>query len=360
MIRKIFALFILSVICLGTRAQAQFVVDNATNRVGEIMFQSPKQVVFNFKNKGNRAMQIIDVKAACGCTKAEWTKGNIAPGDKGQIKVVYDAKTLGTFTKELAVFHTASSDPTYITIEGRVVTSLLDYSGDFPIDLGNIRINKNYVEFDDVNRGDHPVAEIQVFNQERTPYRPELMHLPAYLSMESVPEVIAGGRSGKILLTLNSEKLGLLGLNQTRVFISRFMGDKVGDDNEILVSSVLLPDLSKLTASQLERAPKMEFSHSKVSFGPMNGKSKQKQSIYITNSGKETLNIRTVQVFNQAISVSLGNRTLEPGKYTELKITVNAKYLKKAKSQPRVLLISNDPANPKQVIQVDVADWNNK
>lgn len=338
---------------LTASAQGKLVFDTPTNHVGEILFQTPKPIVFEFQNKGDQVIEIRKVIPSCGCTQAEWTQGPIAPGQKGRITAVYDAMLLGTFHKDLAVYTSADEDPLYLQMEGRVVTKKLDYTGDFPIDLGNVRINVNSVEFDDVNRGDRPVAELMVFNQERTPYRPELMHLPAYLSMKSYPEVIAGGRTGVLRLTLDSEKLGLLGLNQTRVYLSRYLGDKVSEKNEILVSAVLLPDFSTLSADELAVAPQMRLSQENVTIA-LKGKNRARQTVTLSNDGKETLQIRSVQVFNQSISVSVADRTIEPGKSVQMKLTVNARYLKRAKNRPRVLLITNDPTKPKQVINVTV------
>ena len=334
--------------------QAEFVPDNARMRVGEILFQEPKTVMFTFKNKGKASLFIEKVIPSCGCTTVDWPKEEIEPGKTGIITAVYDAKMLGTFYKELAVYVKGTSQPVYLSMEGRVVTEMLDYTGDFPIDLGSLRINANYLEFDNVNRGDHPVAEFQVVNLERTPYRPELMHLPAYLSAQSIPEVIAGSRTGRVRLTLDSEKLGLLGLNQTRIFLSRYPGDKVSETNEILVSAVLLPDFSDLTEEQLAKAPKISFSTEELGFGNLNGKNKQTQALTITNEGQEPLEIRSVQVFNQALSVSLDKRRIDPGKTTTMKVTVNSKFLQKAKNRPRVLLITNDPQHPKSIINVSV------
>jgi len=337
-------------------AQTDFAPEIAKIVVGDVLFQSPKTVTFAFKNKGKKAFQIQKVIPSCGCTTAEWTQGSIEPGKVGVITAVYDAKMLGTFYKELAVYTTASPEPAYLSMEGRVVTDLIDFTGDFPIDLGSLRINTNYVEFDNVNRGDHPIAEFQVANMTHDPYRPELMHLPDYLTFQSYPEVIAAGRTGRIQLMLNSEKLGLLGLNQTRIFLSRFPGDKVSETNEILVSAVLLPNFSKLTEEQLAKAPQIKFSTEEVDFGSLTGKSKKqlKQEVIVSNEGQEPLEIRSVQVFNQALSVSLDKRVIAPGSSTKMKISINEKFLKKAKNRPRVLLITNDPQRPSTRINVSV------
>ena len=212
----------------------------------------------------------------------------------------------------------------------------------------------NYIEYDDVNKGDMPVQEIRVANVERTPYKPELMHLPPYLSAEYVPETIPGGKAGIIRLTLDSKKLFQLGLNQTSIYLARYMGDKVNEDNEIVVSAVQLPDFSQLSQAQRDQAPVIQLSEEQLYFCSMEWRKKEQKKLTITNTGKTTLHIRQVQVFNKSLSVSLGDRTLEPGKSTRLKVTVNTKYLKKAKARPRVLLISDDPENAKKIINIHV------
>lgn len=350
---KIWLAAALTALTLTTQAQNKLIVDQPMAHMGELIFQTPKSVTFTIKNKGKQAVEITDVKPSCGCTQATWTRGPIAPGGKAMVTAEYDAQILGHFQKELAVYVSGSDKPLYLQMEGRVVTKKLDYTGDFPIDLGGIRINTNYLEFDNVNRGDHPAVELQVFNQERTPYRPQLMHLPDYLTVQSFPEVIAGGRTGRIRITLQSEKLAFYGLSQTRIFLARHLGDKVSSKNEILVSSVLLPNFSQLTPEQLAIAPKMVLSEERLAF-QMNGKKKLTQVVTLTNEGKQPLTISQVQVFNSAISVSVGDRTIQPGRSTQVKVTVNAKYIKKGKARPRILFISNDPNRPQQTIHINV------
>lgn len=74
------------------------------------------------------------------------------------------------------------------------------------------------------------------------PYEPVLMHLPPYLQTEVKPNVLQKGEKGVITVTLDSERLTDFGLTQASVYLARFSGDKVGDENEIPVSAILLPD----------------------------------------------------------------------------------------------------------------------
>lgn len=335
-------------------AQPKVSVNREVANMGEVGYQLPKKVSFTLKNAGNEPLRITEVLPSCGCMSVEWMRDLIEPGAEGQISTVYDAKMLGVFQKDLEVYTNASEQPFYLHIQGRVVSKMSDYSGSFPIDLGNVRLNINNVEFDNVNRGDRPVVELQIVNVDRKSYHPQLMHLPPYLTAQYYPEVLSGGRIGKILLTLDSEKLQQMGLTQTSIYLSRQLGDRVGEENEITVSSVLLPDFSSLSAKDRAKAPVMVLSSDSIDMGVMGKKKKKTMEVTISNMGQSTLEIRSLQVFNKALSVSLSNRNIEPGKSARLKVTVHAQYLKKAKSYPRVLLISNDPVHSKEIITVNV------
>jgi len=144
-----------------------------------------------------------------------------------------------------------------------------------------------------------------------------------------------------------------MGLTQTSVYLSRYMGDKVSETNEILVSSVLLPDFSNVEGDN-QVTPEFTISETEIDFTSPSRKAKPERTITITNNGTADLLIQQVQVFNKALSVSLGNRQLAPGKSTKMKIVVSSKFLQKAKSRPRVLLITNDPKHAKEIINVKV------
>ena len=335
-------------------AQPAVTVDRDVANLGEVGFQLPRKVSFTLKNTGDAPLQITEVIPSCGCMSVEWTRDVVAPGAEGQVSAVYDARTLGVFQKDLEVYTNASEQPFYLHLQGRVVAEISDYSDTFPIELGAVRLNVNNVEFDNVNRGDRPVAELQIVNMGRNNYRPQLMHLPPYLTAQYFPEVLNGGRIGKIFLTLDSEKLPQMGLTQTSVYLARQMGDRVGEENEITVSSVLLPDFSTLTAQERARAPQMQLSADSIDIGAMGKKKKTTAGITISNTGQSTLEVRSLQVFNKALTVSLSNRKIEPGKSARLNITVWSQYLRKAKNRPRVLLITNDPQHSKEIITVNV------
>lgn len=346
------------VLPLSAWAQPAITAEREIVNLGEVAWQQPKNASFELKNSGTEAWHLTAVHASCGCTQVTWSKEDVPPGGSTRIEVTFDAKMLGSFQKEIEVYTSASAEPTYLTLQGRVVTTLTDYTDNFPIDLGNVRLNTNVIEFDDVNRGDHPEAILQVVNNSRESYKPELMHLPSYLSARYVPELLAGGRIGRIHLILNSEKLKDYGLTETTIYLARKLGDKVSADNEINVSAVLLPSFAKLSASALAAAPKMQLSQDSIDFSDIGKKKKLTKTILVQNTGLSDLQVSNVQVYGRSLTLSLSDRVIQPGKTAKLKVTLQQDLLRKMKHQPRILLITNDPAHPKTVINCHIKQPN--
>lgn len=76
---------------------------------------------FMFTNKGDAPLMITKVTAACGCTVPQYPREPILPGKSAEIKVKYNTKTVGAFTKTISV---STNDPgnstVVLTIKGNV------------------------------------------------------------------------------------------------------------------------------------------------------------------------------------------------------------------------------------------------
>lgn len=342
--------------CLAQR----LVADKETIDCGKTGYQVPVAATFELRNKGSRRLIIYDVKADCGCTKAEVSKRELASGDVCTVKLTYDARMLGHFEKQAVVrFRTRQTGielpaPLYLTMKGMVLAELKDYSGTYPYAMGDLLADKNVLEFDDVNRGDYPVQEINILNNGSQLMVPNIQHMPSYLSAVATPEQLRPGQAGKIVLTLNSTSIHDFGLTQTSAYLASHLGDKVTPENELPISVVLLPDLKSFEGSNKQYAPKMVLSAEAVELGLINGKNRKKAEVTITNKGRTTLDISSMQMFTKGLQLTLGKRKLEPGEQTKLKVTGDLTLLKKTRSKPRVLMITNDPDHSKVVIPINV------
>ncbi len=354
----------LTLLCpLALWAQVTFDVDDERQWIGEVLWQTPRTVNFHITNTSDQPLRVTEVQPSCGCVKVTWPTSPVMPGQSAQVSATYDARMLGTFYRELAVYVEGLEDATYLAFEGCVVTEQSESAIEdhFPIDLGNIRLSTNVIEFDDVNLGDRPVAELRVKNVTKEAFTPQLMHLPPYLTAEALPPTIQGSRTGLIRLTLDSEKLMMNGLNQCSIYMTRHTGDKVGQDNEIVVSAILLPSFANLSASQMATAPRIVFMDGDEMLTtdinlPGNNDKKVSKTIAVTNVGGTPLNISAVQVMNQAVSVSLGDRVIEPHATTKMKVTVDMKVMARTKTPPRLLIISDDPRQAKTQLNINIEE----
>ena len=329
-------------------AQRLSVTNNKID-VGRTGYEMPVTATFELKNKGLRRLVIERVVPDCNCTKVEYPKNEIGVGDKFTIKMTYDARMLGHFNKQAAIYSNASKTPEYITMTGIVLEDLQDYSGSYPYDFGGLLADVNNLEFDDVNKGEQPVQEIRIMNNTTNMMQPNVLHLPPYLAAVTQPERLAPGRAGKITFTLNSDKIHSYGLTQSNVYLAQQLGEKVRPETEVGVSTVLLPDMKGFST---DNAPLLALSDSilNIDFG---GKTKKTVETVLYNAGHAILEISSLQMFTSGLKVTLGKRALNPGETTKLKVTAYADQLAKARTKPRILMITNDPKTPKVIITVN-------
>lgn len=347
----ILPLCLLTFLPLSVAAQKP-VAEKTTIDVGRTGYQMPITATFEFQNKSHRHLKISEVRPDCQCTSIEFPKEQIGAGDKFEIKMTYNAQQLGHFDHQAAVISNASSKPLYIRMKGVVLADYQDFSSTYPVKMGDLLLDKDVLEFDNVNKGLKLVEELHIYNNSSQTYQPYLMHLPPYLTAIVSPEQLAPNRPGKITVTLHSEKLHDYGLTQTSVYLAGNPGDKISPDHEISVSAVLLPAVSKMSADERLHAPRLQMSKQNIDI-VFNGKKKKTDVIELTNQGQAELDISSLQMFTEGLTISLGKRKLTPGQTTKLKVTAIRDELLKVRRRPRILMITNDPEKGKVVININ-------
>lgn len=75
---------------------------------------------FVFTNTGKEPLIISKATGSCGCTVPTWPREPIAPGEQGVIKVKYDTKRVGPFTKSVTINSNAATATKVIRIKGNV------------------------------------------------------------------------------------------------------------------------------------------------------------------------------------------------------------------------------------------------
>jgi len=94
---------------------------NNMHNFKKIEYDSESYFDFNFKNIGKAAITITKIETSCGCTIAEKPKAPIAKKGKGYIRVWYDSKRVGKFSKSITVFSDGKNSPSKLMIKGEVL-----------------------------------------------------------------------------------------------------------------------------------------------------------------------------------------------------------------------------------------------
>ncbi|MEZ5043703.1 MAG: DUF1573 domain-containing protein [Saprospiraceae bacterium] len=114
------------------RAQPAQVVENAATDgpamkfetlqvdYGTIIQDSDPYRYFKFTNVGTEPAVIKTAKGSCGCTVPTYPKEPILPGQTAEIKVRYDTKRVGPFTKRVTLTTNTAEPEIVLTIKGVV------------------------------------------------------------------------------------------------------------------------------------------------------------------------------------------------------------------------------------------------
>jgi hypothetical protein len=87
---------------------------------GKIPQGKPVTHIFEVTNKSNLPLKITQVNASCGCTTPSWEKDKtVAPGEKTNVTVGYNAAAEGPFTKFITITYNDTQSK-QITIKGEV------------------------------------------------------------------------------------------------------------------------------------------------------------------------------------------------------------------------------------------------
>ena len=86
-------------------------MDQSEKNFGNIPLNEKREHIFKLVNMGNKPLVIYDVVTSCGCTKAEYGKEPVRPGETLELKVIYNAEDKGRFRKNLTVYCNVEDSP---------------------------------------------------------------------------------------------------------------------------------------------------------------------------------------------------------------------------------------------------------
>ncbi len=103
-----------------TDNKAEFKFVEEKHDFGKVPQGKPVTTDFVYTNIGEEPLILTEVKPTCGCTIADYTKTPVKKGDKGSIKITYNAAVEAPFNKTIVVTSNAKTPTKYLVIVGEV------------------------------------------------------------------------------------------------------------------------------------------------------------------------------------------------------------------------------------------------
>ena len=100
--------------------QTEVVLDKTEIDFGTFPKNEVKTGKFLLTNTGKNLLVVYDVITSCGCTKVEYIKHPVRPGETLELTVRYEADEVGIFNKSLTIYSNALGLPHKLWVKGQV------------------------------------------------------------------------------------------------------------------------------------------------------------------------------------------------------------------------------------------------
>lgn len=310
---------------------------------------------FIFKNEGNMPLKISTVRASCGCTTPDWTKEEVAPGQKGKVTVLYNPQGVtGKFAKQVVVYTNSTPEADYIIVKGEVTNSpQKELEKAYPLSLNGIRLSTRNIEYNNIDKGTIKEATLKIKNTSISNIKISFNALPGYLSTDKSSFIITPDSEEEIVFSFNSKKTSVWGPIEDYFFIVFNNEKKLSDEYKINVHANIVEDFSKMTIEQKRNAPILEIPVWNYNFGKITFGTKTNGFFIINNIGDKALVIRRILNTNKEIAIKHENLTVKGGKKSQLKFILDTADLKPGKYKRALTLQTNDPENVYIVLAVE-------
>ena len=349
----IITLFVLTFGIPDAKAQslAEIQFEKMDHSFGRIREEAgPASFSFKFTNTGKIPLILQGVEASCGCTTPEWSQEPILPGKAGSIKVTFDPEQRpGAFAKSITINANVPKTTRVLTISGEVIPRNLGIADHYPVDFGNLRLSTSDLSFVRIKDNSIKTDTIQLYNPGTSPVSVNFKIIPPHLSIKTYPAIIQPKSKGYFLVTFDATRKPVYGFVANRIYLS--FNDEDNYKNYLTVSGTIEEDFSRLSGTDLENAPHIEYNSRVFDFREINEGETVENTFVIMNKGKKDLIIRSVTASCGCTTGIPASRIIPPGGTTELKVSFDS-HEKVGMQNKIITVISNDPEHTTTLLRI--------
>lgn len=334
-------------------AQADLTFEKEIHDFGKIEEEGGyAEYTFNFVNNGDKAVRITNVKASCGCTTPGWTKEEISPGENGFVTARYNPKNRpGNFKKSLRISSSESAANKTLYITGYVKPKPKTVLEELPVSSGDLRLKYRSLNFARITTEKVVEKEFDVFNagKDSLSLQYQIMEVPEHIKISLEPEVLGPNEKGVMVVSYDPIKKDDLGFISDNLTIH--VDTTISEKNEFHILTTIEEFFPKLTAEELDKAPKLQVSGRVFDFGKVTEGTIVNAEFTLENTGKSKLNFRRIKSNCSCVTYDAKSSNMKKGKSQTLKISFDTSE-RRGNQYKTVTIFSNDPSAPSQMVTI--------
>lgn len=300
---------------------------------------------FVFTNTGQDPLRVDRVETTCGCTATEYTTLAIPKDSTGKIRVTYNTiNRPGEFTKTISVYFKGFNEPEVLTIKGVVIGSQRLYERELVFPIGNLRFQSRVISLKTVRTKEPERRELEFFNAGKKDISiKNIISDTAVMKVTFDRTTVKPKEAGKIKLVYNAVAKKDWGLVMDTLWL--ITTDDSIPTKPIPLATHIEEYFAPMSASALEKAPKIKFEKTDYSFGSSREGSTVSYIFKFANEGKQDLLIRKIVPACSCLSFEVDKYKYSPGEMGTIKVSLNTSYREGIQNK-NVTVISNSPSNP--------------
>lgn len=169
----------------------------------------PKTYRFVCTNVSAKTVSLKRVRTTCGCAVAHVEAGDIEPGGKKNITLVYNPRNHPGTVDTNAFVYLALSEKAPVaklTLIGNVLPAAGQWAR-YPYAMGKLRLKQKQMEFKEIAPGKRQAERILCGNSGEKPLRLSAAIIPGFATFRTEPEVINPREEADIVINVNASKI---------------------------------------------------------------------------------------------------------------------------------------------------------
>ena len=316
--------------------------DHTVHDFGDILVDDgPVSCTFVLTNRGKEPLTILEVVTSCGCTDAQWTREDIAPGKTGKISATYKNEDGPVrFDKNLTVWLSARKKPILLHLRGQVHARkqpLEELYGQ--VRMGPLGLKADRYKIGNLEQGESRSEQATVANLGKTPLKIEFKDVSKQLAVSVDPNPIPPESTATLSATVHSdpEVWGRHDYQATPVVDGQAYGP-------VTFWAITKENFSSWTREQKENASQPIFTESTASIGVVEKGKDCEVTFHLTNKGKSTFICHSVEADRKVDIDPVPD--LAPGESGSFKVRLNTSDLPQGEATVYLTLITNSPLRP--------------